>query len=92
MKEGRHVNQALKGYKNARDENNNPIIVPSKDAPLITWSFEEVAKGVHAIIEVWRMAKEKGLSVGKSQFWNILKIQSIAGRFLFLLTRMKKQL
>jgi site-specific DNA recombinase len=52
MKEGRHVNKAPKGYKNARDENNNPIIVPSKDAPLIAWSFEEVAKGVHTIIEV----------------------------------------
>jgi hypothetical protein len=45
MKDGRHVNMAPKGYKNARDENNNPIIVPSKDAPLIAWSFEEVAKG-----------------------------------------------
>lgn len=69
MEEGRHVNMAPKGYKNASDENNNPIIVPSKDAPLIALSFKEVSKGVHTIIEVWRMAKEKGLNVGKSQFW-----------------------
>jgi DNA invertase Pin-like site-specific DNA recombinase len=32
MKEGRHVNMAPRGYRKARDDNNNPIIEPSKDA------------------------------------------------------------
>lgn len=36
--------------------------------------------GVHTIIEVWRMAKGKGLNVGKSQFWNILKNPIYCGK------------
>src|SRR3984957_5314734 len=46
-KEGRWMATAPKGYKNAMDEDNRPIIVPSNDAPIIKWAFEEVAKGVY---------------------------------------------
>src|SRR5688572_21402341 len=34
-KEGRWVCSAPKGYKNVRDANNNPVIVPGDDAPFI---------------------------------------------------------
>ena len=80
MKEGRHVNMAPRGYRNARDENNNPIIEPGKDAPLIHWVFEETAKGVHNVMEVWKMARAKGLNVGKSQMWNLLRNPIYCGR------------
>ncbi len=80
MKEGRHVNMAPKGYKNARDEANKPIIVPSKDASHIVFAFDEVARGVHNIMDVWRMVKERGFKVGKSQFWNILRNPIYCGR------------
>jgi site-specific DNA recombinase len=46
MKEGRHVNMAPRGYRNVRDENNNPTIEPGKDAPIIKWAFEEMQRGV----------------------------------------------
>jgi site-specific DNA recombinase len=80
MKEGRHVNMAPRGYRNARDENNNPIIEPSKDAPLIAWVFEETARGVHNVMEIWKEAKEKGLKVGKSQMWNLLRNPIYCGK------------
>ena len=80
MKEGRHLNMAPKGYKNVRDENNNPIIVPSKDAPNIIWVFEEVARARHNVMDIWRMAKQKGLIVGKSQMWNIIKNPIYCGK------------
>lgn len=49
MKEGRYVTTAPKGYKNTRNELNRPIIAPCKDAPLIQWVFEEIARGVVSI-------------------------------------------
>ncbi|HEX7906332.1 MAG TPA: recombinase family protein [Chitinophagaceae bacterium] len=73
MKEGRHMNMAPKGYRNTRDENNNPIIEPGKDAPLIKWAFEEVERGIYNVMEVWRMVKAKGLNVSKSQIWNMFR-------------------
>ncbi len=80
MKEGRHVNMAPRGYRNARDENNNPIIEPGQEAPLVKWVFEETAKGVHNVMEIWKMAKVKGLKVGKSQMWNLLRNPIYCGK------------
>jgi DNA invertase Pin-like site-specific DNA recombinase len=80
MKEGRHVNKAPVGYKNARDEINKPIIAPGKDSPVIKWAFEEVARGVYNIMEIWKMVKDKGLKIGKSQIWNLLKNPIYCGR------------
>jgi site-specific DNA recombinase len=37
MREGRHVTVAPKGYRNAKNEQNKPIIEPGKDAPLVKW-------------------------------------------------------
>jgi site-specific DNA recombinase len=33
------------GYKNSRDENNKPIMVPDENAILIQLAFEEMASG-----------------------------------------------
>ncbi|WP_315824769.1 recombinase family protein [Paraflavitalea speifideaquila] len=73
MKEGRYVTTAPKGFKNVRNELNRPIIVPGKDAHLIQWVFEEVARGVYTVKDVWRMARRKGLDVGRSNIWYLLR-------------------
>lgn len=73
MKEGRHVNMAPKGYRNARDEFNKPIIEPSAEAPLVRFAFEEMVKGENNIMEVWRLVSKKGLRIGKSQLWTMLR-------------------
>jgi site-specific DNA recombinase len=80
MKEGRYVNMAPKGYRNARDENNNPVIQPSKDADLVRWVFEETAKGVNNVMEIWRTARNKGLRIGKTHVWNLLRNPVYCGR------------
>ncbi len=80
MKEGRHVNMAPKGYKNVRDEFDKPVIEPSKDAPLVKWVFEEVAKGVNNVMEIWRTAKDKGLNIGKSQMWTMVRNPIYCGK------------
>lgn len=73
MKDGRYVTFAPKGYKNVRNEVNKPIIIPGQDAPLVRWVFEEVAKGILSVKEVWRMARRKGFKVGRSNIWYVLR-------------------
>lgn len=80
MKEGRHVNMAPRGYRNARDANNNPLIEPSKDAPVVKWAFEEVNREIYNIVEIWRMARKKGLNVSRSQMWNLLRNPLYCGK------------
>jgi site-specific DNA recombinase len=80
MKEGRHANLAPRGYKNIRDENNMPSIVPGKDAEIIKWAFAEIAAGTSTVMDVWRQARAKGLKVSKSQMFNLLRNTYYAGR------------
>jgi DNA invertase Pin-like site-specific DNA recombinase len=80
MKEGRHVNMAPKGYKNSRDENYNKIITPGKDAALVHWVFQETAREIYTIMDIWKMARDKGLKIGKSHIWNILRNPIYCGK------------
>lgn len=80
MKEGRHVNMAPRGFRNVRDENNNPTIEPGKDTPIIKWAFKEVQREVYNVMDIWRMTKQKGLRVGKSQIWNIFRNPFYCGK------------
>lgn len=74
MKDGRHVTGAPKGYKNARNELNKPVIIHnSKTAPVVKWVFEEVARGVLTVKDVWRAARKQGLDIGRSNIWYLLR-------------------
>ena len=79
-KEGRWMSTAPKGYVNARNEKDMPIIVPSKDAPLFKWAFEELAKGVYNIEAVRRMCREKGLACGRVNFWKLVRNPVYCGK------------
>jgi site-specific DNA recombinase len=72
-KEGRWVASAPLGYKNIRTEDNRPIIVPSKDALLVKWAFEELAKGTYDIEEIRRLCNRKGMKCSRSNFWNLVR-------------------
>jgi site-specific DNA recombinase len=72
-KEGRFTTTAPKGYRNGRNEANRPIIVLSDDAPLVRWVFERVAERVFNVKDVWREAQKKGLKVGRSNIFNLLR-------------------
>ncbi len=73
MKDGRYCTTAPKGYKNARNDTNRPIIVPGNDAHLVRWLFEEVASGINNVKDLWRVAVKKGLKVGRSNIFYLLR-------------------
>lgn len=66
MKDGRHVTLAPRGYRNARNELNRPIIEPSNDSVHVRWAFEEVAKGIGTVMDSWKAVVKKGLKVSKN--------------------------
>ena len=80
MKEGRHVTLAPRGYRNARNEMNRPIIEPNDDAILVKLAFEEVAKAIYTVVDVWRIVKARGLKVSKNQIWNMLRNKVYCGQ------------
>lgn len=80
MKSGRHVNRAPIGYKNARNDLNEPVIAPGKDAELVRWVFEEVAKEQDNVMDILRAVNDKGLKIKKSQVWNLLRNPVYCGR------------
>lgn len=72
LKAGRWCRAAPYGYRNLRDENNRPIIVPNNQADDIRWAFEQVAEGV-AQAEVVRGLNKRGVPVKKSRISNLLR-------------------
>jgi site-specific DNA recombinase len=80
MKDGRYCTTAPKGYRNARDESNKPLIEPNEDAALVKWAFEEVSKGVHSVADIWRMVKNKGLNLAKSNIWYMFRNPIYCGK------------
>lgn len=72
-REGRFTTVAPKGYRNTRNEFNRPIIVPSDDAEMVHWVFQTVSEGIHNTKDVWREAKLKGLKIGRSNIFNLLR-------------------
>ena len=44
-KAGRWTHHAPRGYKNSRDEQNKPLLVPDEEAKHVTYIFQEVSKG-----------------------------------------------
>ena len=74
MKEGKWPRQAPIGYKNARDEENNKVIIPDpKTAPLIQYLFNEMAKGDKTQQEVRKEMLAKGLKCSKNNFSLLLR-------------------
>jgi site-specific DNA recombinase len=80
MKSGRHVHCAPIGYKNARNNLNEPVIVPGKDAETVRWLFTETARGERSVMDIWREVKRKGLKIQKSNIWNLLRNPVYCGR------------
>ena len=67
-KTGRWVATAPLGYKNRRDENNKPIIVPDKNAGFIRKAFEDILSKNLTIEEVRRQLSKNGFYCSRSNF------------------------
>ena len=78
LKAGRWCRAAPYGYRNTRDENNRPIIVPSEHSDAMRWAFEQVAAG-HAQAEVVRELNKRGVAVKKSRMAELLRNPMYAG-------------
>lgn len=79
-KEGRWMATAPRGYKNITTAEGKRIIVPSDDAPIFKWAFEQLATGAYHIDEVRRMCNEKGLKCCKDNFWQLIKNPVYCGK------------
>jgi site-specific DNA recombinase len=79
-KEGRWMASAPKGYKNTMTEDLRKVIVPSKDAPIIKWAFEELSKGVFHVDEIRRECNKLGLKCSRNNFWHLLKNPVYCGK------------
>ncbi|HEX8377628.1 MAG TPA: recombinase family protein [Pedobacter sp.] len=68
-KEGRWMASAPVGYKNALNENGKKTIIPKEpEASIIRKSFEKIAMGQFSTEQIWKLAKEQGLSCNKNNF------------------------
>lgn len=81
VKEGRYMNGAPIGYINrTTPEGKKYIAVDPPKAEIIKWAFETIVNRQLHIEEVYRLAKEKGLSCGKNHFWNVLRNPAYYGK------------
>ncbi|HEY4325740.1 MAG TPA: recombinase family protein [Mucilaginibacter sp.] len=80
-KEGRWMGPAVTGYANKVNENGQKYICPQEpDASIMRWVFEQLATGNWYIDQIWREARNKGLSCGRKNFWQIIRNPVFCGR------------
>ena len=83
-KEGRWLGACLRGYKNARDENNKPIIVPEggKQEELVRRAFTEFASGLYNMEQLRLKLQKEGLKCNRNSFWMLLRNKGYIGKVL----------
>ncbi len=81
-KEGRWLGNCPKGYKNTRDDNNKPIIIPEggKDEAIIQKAFEQFATGLFNIEELRKQLSKEGLKLTKNAFAAVLRNKTYIGK------------
>ena len=81
LKAGRWGRKAPKGYRNSRDVDNKPLIVPNDDAHLIEHLFKLVSKGVSQS-DAWREVQQMGLKVSKNNIGLMLRNPVYMGKIV----------
>jgi site-specific DNA recombinase len=81
-KEGRWLGNALKGYKNARDEQNKPIMILEGGLmeTLTRKAFTDFATGLYTIEELRRKLNKEGFKCARSCFNDLLKNKNYLGK------------
>lgn len=81
-KEGRWLGGRPRGYKNARDENNRPIVIPEggKQEELVKEAFAWFATGMYPIEDLRRTMNKKGLTCSRQSFWLLLRNKGYIGK------------
>lgn len=82
-KEGRYMGMAPYGYDNKITEDGKKFIAPvPKEAKLVRWIFDEIAKEIFNTKSVYHMAKDRGLTCTKGNFWIIIKNPVYCGKII----------
>ena len=83
-KEGRYMGTAPLGYINRVTEAGKKYIAPREDeAAILKWAFQELATGRFNTEQIWKLAKEKGLSRGsKHNFWIAVRNPLYCGKIV----------
>ncbi len=80
-KEGRWMGTAPIGYKNRTNVNGKKQIVKDDiKGALMTWAFNEIAKGILAADQVRKEANKKGLNCSSSNFWRAVRNPIYCGK------------
>jgi site-specific DNA recombinase len=79
LKSGHWCRMAPYGYRNSRDANNRPIIIPNEHAAEIRKAFETVAKGIAQPVALFELNRT-GVPVKKSRFSDMLKNPMYMGK------------
>lgn len=78
---GRYPNKAPVGYINLTAMDGKKIIAPKQpEAGIIRWVFHQLAKNIHRVEAVRRMAEDKGLICSRSYFSNLIRNPAYCGR------------
>lgn len=85
-KAGRWTGMAPVGYKNSRDDENRPLIVPNDKAHHVLWVFQEVAKNNRPLSEIRLELIERGLYITRSNFSLMVRNMVYAGRIFIKAT------
>lgn len=78
-KDGRYTGPPPKGYKRERNTNGKTIIVPDECAIFIKEAFEIVALGLYPIDNIRKNLFKKGLKIGRSAFYCLLRNKTYMG-------------
>lgn len=78
-KEGRYTGTPPKGYKRERNSKDKAINVPDESAILIREAFEIVSLEMYPIDHVRKILSEKGLKIGRSAFYELLRNPTYMG-------------
>lgn len=82
-KEGRYMGMAPFGFANKVTETGKKYIAPvPKDAAMVVWIFEQIAKEAFSTESIYHLAKDRGLKMTKSNFWVMLRNPLYAGKII----------
>ena len=78
---GRYPNKAPVGYINLTTMDGKKIVAPKQpEAGIIRWVFHQLAKNIHRVEAVRRMAEDKGLICSRSYFSKLIRNPAYCGR------------
>lgn len=77
---GRYPSKAPLGFINLTTVDGKKIITPKQpEAGIIRWAFLQLAKNIHRIEEVRKMADDKGLKCSRSYFFRLIRNPAYCG-------------